>query len=207
VCIPRRPGVAPRQHGIATGAECRPGRHGEGPSAAAAEAEAAVAGQDAGVQPSGARPLPKGRPREWLPDGGRKRPCSACQTAPNASHWSSVTVVAQGTCVASGAQRPLPRGPCRARILRSGPSALGRPATRRSWEGRAHRALWALMCAGCAWMQSVGRSESRWGAPYSLQLVVLFVRSLKTRRFESLSTQDFATFLIVGVLCGECRKP
>jgi hypothetical protein len=31
---------------------------------------------------------------------------------------------------------------------------------------------------------------------------VLFLRALKTRRFESLSMQDITQFLIVGILCG-----
>ena len=43
---------------------------------------------------------------------------------------------------------------------------------------------------------------SRWGASYPLQVRVLFERSLKTRRFETLSTQDLIQYLIVGVLAG-----
>ena len=45
--------------------------------------------------------------------------------------------------------------------------------------------------------------QHRWGAPYKLQLRVLFTRTLKTRRFEALSTRDFLQFLVVGVLAGE----
>ena len=44
--------------------------------------------------------------------------------------------------------------------------------------------------------------QYRWGAPYKLQLRVLFTRTIKTRRFEALSTRDFLQFLIVGVLAG-----
>lgn len=46
-------------------------------------------------------------------------------------------------------------------------------------------------------------TESRWGASYSLQLRILFVRAIKTRRFDSMSSQDFFQFLVVGVLTGE----
>ncbi|KAL3156013.1 hypothetical protein ABBQ32_013001 [Trebouxia sp. C0010 RCD-2024] len=44
--------------------------------------------------------------------------------------------------------------------------------------------------------------QYRWGASYKLQLRVLFTRTLKTRRFEALSTRDFCQFLVVGVLAG-----
>lgn len=49
----------------------------------------------------------------------------------------------------------------------------------------------------------------RWGATYPDQLRILFVRSLKTRRFESLSVQDLAQLLIVGLLSGAlcCTEP
>lgn len=43
----------------------------------------------------------------------------------------------------------------------------------------------------------------RWGASYTTQLHILFIRAVKTRRFESLSSQDFAQFVIVGILSGE----
>ncbi|EIE22543.1 hypothetical protein COCSUDRAFT_16269, partial [Coccomyxa subellipsoidea C-169] len=42
----------------------------------------------------------------------------------------------------------------------------------------------------------------RWGASYWTQIHILFARAVKTRRFESLSSQDFAQFVIVGVLSG-----
>ena len=50
--------------------------------------------------------------------------------------------------------------------------------------------------------QQTGPGSSRWGASYPLQLTVLFERSLKTRRFETLSTQDLVQYIIVGVLAG-----
>ncbi|KAK9839571.1 hypothetical protein WJX84_010569, partial [Apatococcus fuscideae] len=43
---------------------------------------------------------------------------------------------------------------------------------------------------------------SRWGAPYHTQLRILFIRSIRTRRFESLSVQDFAQFIVIGLLAG-----
>ena len=46
-------------------------------------------------------------------------------------------------------------------------------------------------------------TESRWGASYSLQLRILFIRAIKTRRFDSMSSQDFFQFIVVGVLTGE----
>lgn len=49
-----------------------------------------------------------------------------------------------------------------------------------------------------------GPKEHRWGAPYREQLRILFTRTIKTRRFEALSTRDFIQFLIVGVLAGKC---
>ena len=48
-----------------------------------------------------------------------------------------------------------------------------------------------------------GSKEHRWGAPYREQLRILFTRTIKTRRFEALSTRDFIQFLIVGVLAGK----
>ena len=48
---------------------------------------------------------------------------------------------------------------------------------------------------------------SRWGASYPLQVKVLFERSLKTRRFETLSTQDLIQYIIVGVLAGRLQSP
>lgn len=50
--------------------------------------------------------------------------------------------------------------------------------------------------------QQAGPGSSRWGASYLLQLTVLFERSLKTRRFETLSTQDLVQYIIVGILAG-----
>lgn len=43
---------------------------------------------------------------------------------------------------------------------------------------------------------------SRWGASYLMQLEILFRRSAKTRRFETITTQDFVQFLVLGFLCG-----
>ncbi|KAL3132535.1 hypothetical protein ABBQ32_009078 [Trebouxia sp. C0010 RCD-2024] len=42
----------------------------------------------------------------------------------------------------------------------------------------------------------------RWGATYPSQIRILFIRSVRTRRFQTLSTQDLCQFLIVGVLSG-----
>lgn len=47
--------------------------------------------------------------------------------------------------------------------------------------------------------------QYRWGAPYNMQLRILLQRTLKTRRFEALSSRDFLQFLIVGVLAGELQ--
>ena len=43
---------------------------------------------------------------------------------------------------------------------------------------------------------------SRWGASYSAQLHILFIRAIKTRRFDSMSSQDFFQFIVVGILTG-----
>ena len=43
---------------------------------------------------------------------------------------------------------------------------------------------------------------SRWGASYATQLGVLFTRAVRVRRFETLSRQDLAQFVIVGGVCG-----
>ena len=45
--------------------------------------------------------------------------------------------------------------------------------------------------------------ERRWGAAYSQQISILFMRAMKTRRFDSLSTQDIIQFILVGLLSGE----
>lgn len=42
----------------------------------------------------------------------------------------------------------------------------------------------------------------RWGVGFYSQVFILFRRSLKTRRFESLSTQDFFQFLAIALLAG-----
>ena len=52
-----------------------------------------------------------------------------------------------------------------------------------------------------------GDKQHRWGAPYREQIRILFTRSIKTRRFEALSTRDFLQFLIVGVLAGKTATP
>lgn len=44
--------------------------------------------------------------------------------------------------------------------------------------------------------------EHRWGAPFASQVAILFRRSLRTRRFQSLSAQDFVQFLLIAVLGG-----
>ena len=45
-------------------------------------------------------------------------------------------------------------------------------------------------------------AASRWGASYWTQISILFLRAVKTRRFDSLSTQDIVQFVIVGLLSG-----
>ncbi len=52
-----------------------------------------------------------------------------------------------------------------------------------------------------------GGKQHRWGAPYREQIRILFTRTIKTRRFEALSTRDFLQFLIVGVLAGKTAMP
>lgn len=48
-----------------------------------------------------------------------------------------------------------------------------------------------------------GREKGdRWGVGFFSQVSILFRRSMKTRRFESLSTQDFLQFLAIGILAG-----
>lgn len=46
------------------------------------------------------------------------------------------------------------------------------------------------------------RKADRWGASYWTQISVLFARAVKTRRFETLSVQDFLQFIVVGLLSG-----
>lgn len=46
------------------------------------------------------------------------------------------------------------------------------------------------------------RKADRWGASYWTQISVLFARAVKTRRFETLSFQDFLQFIVVGLLSG-----
>lgn len=43
---------------------------------------------------------------------------------------------------------------------------------------------------------------SRWGASYWTQFSTLFIRAVRVRRFETLSRQDLAQFLVVGAICG-----
>lgn len=45
--------------------------------------------------------------------------------------------------------------------------------------------------------------SDRWGASYWTQLCILFTRSVRNRRFDSLSIQDIVQFALVGVLCGK----
>ena len=54
---------------------------------------------------------------------------------------------------------------------------------------------------------TTGKQEARWGATYSTQLRVLFVRMIKTRRFEALGKQDIIQFLVVGILSGALLYP
>lgn len=42
------------------------------------------------------------------------------------------------------------------------------------------------------------QKESRWGASYPTQFKVLLDRSIRVRRFQAFSTQDFLQFAIVG---------
>ena len=42
----------------------------------------------------------------------------------------------------------------------------------------------------------------RWGASYWAQVKILFQRNLKTRRFESVSTQDVLMFTVIALLAG-----
>ncbi|KAL4542047.1 hypothetical protein Ndes2437B_g06366 [Nannochloris sp. 'desiccata'] len=46
------------------------------------------------------------------------------------------------------------------------------------------------------------REEHRWGAPFWAQVGFLFQRSLRTRRFETLSTQDLFQFITIAILAG-----
>lgn len=46
------------------------------------------------------------------------------------------------------------------------------------------------------------RKEPRWGASYWTQVSILFQRSVRTRRFQSLTTQDISQFTIIAVLAG-----
>lgn len=49
---------------------------------------------------------------------------------------------------------------------------------------------------------TLGANESRWGATYGTQFRVLLSRCIRTRRFQALSKQDIAQFLVIGVLAG-----
>ena len=53
---------------------------------------------------------------------------------------------------------------------------------------------------------TTGKQEARWGASYPTQLRILFIRMLKTRRFEALGTQDVVQFLVVGILSGGSQQ-
>lgn len=46
-------------------------------------------------------------------------------------------------------------------------------------------------------------SDHRWGAPYWTQVKILFQRTLKTKRFQTLNTQDIIIFMYMGTLAGE----
>jgi hypothetical protein len=45
-------------------------------------------------------------------------------------------------------------------------------------------------------------ADNRWGASYLSQVRILFQRSLKTRRFESMGTQDVVQLLVIAIFCG-----
>lgn len=44
--------------------------------------------------------------------------------------------------------------------------------------------------------------DDRWGASYMQQINILFVRSIRTRRFQSLSGQDIIQYLTIAILAG-----
>ncbi|CAL8462005.1 g1536 [Coccomyxa elongata] len=44
--------------------------------------------------------------------------------------------------------------------------------------------------------------DQRWGAPYHQQFSILFIRAVRTRRFQSLSKQDIIQYIVVGLLTG-----
>ena len=46
------------------------------------------------------------------------------------------------------------------------------------------------------------QKDTRWAASFSEQIAILFQRSLRTRRFEVLSTQDFFQILTIAILAG-----
>ncbi|KAK9815539.1 hypothetical protein WJX72_005401 [[Myrmecia] bisecta] len=46
------------------------------------------------------------------------------------------------------------------------------------------------------------KGSYRWGATYNQQVHILFARAVKTRRFETLSKQDFCQYITIGVLAG-----
>lgn len=52
------------------------------------------------------------------------------------------------------------------------------------------------------WARDMTTVKDRWGASYAMQFGILFTRSVKTRRFESMSSQDLVQFLTVGVITG-----
>lgn len=55
---------------------------------------------------------------------------------------------------------------------------------------------------GLAGTSSTLQQEHRWGAPYLTQVALLFRRSLRTRRFESMKTQDIYQFAAISLLAG-----
>ena len=64
----------------------------------------------------------------------------------------------------------------------------------------------SVFCHLCSGQPQKGTKQHRWGAPYTQQLRILFTRTIKTRRFEALSTRDFLQFLIVGILAGTAKS-
>lgn len=47
-----------------------------------------------------------------------------------------------------------------------------------------------------------GSKDDRWGASFGMQIRILFQRSLRTRRFQSLSMQDICQLVIIAILAG-----
>ncbi|KAI7836411.1 hypothetical protein COHA_009711 [Chlorella ohadii] len=68
-------------------------------------------------------------------------------------------------------------------------------------EGKTASASLADAAAGG---KEAAQGEHRWGAPWSTQVALLFRRSLRTRRFQSMSTQDIVQAAVISLLAGLC---